>query len=82
MNEPLSLNPAIAGKLEELAQRVRQMKPGGDLEGLLIQEIEQLKTIIFEQAIEIRKQTAAAHPADFPPSGLPNLPAHDAQGRP
>jgi hypothetical protein len=82
MNEPLNLNPAIAGKLEELAQRVRQMKPGGDQEGLLVEEIDQLKTILFEQAIQIRKQTAAAHEADFPPSGLPGLPASDAQERP
>jgi hypothetical protein len=82
MNQSLITNPAIAGKLEELAQHVCQMKPGGDLEGLLEHEIAELKTILYQQAIELRKQTAAAHPADFPPSGLPDLPAHDAPKRP
>jgi hypothetical protein len=82
MNNSLNTNPAVAGKLEELAQQVRQMKPGGDLEGLLEGQIAELKTIIYQQSIEIRKQTVAADSATFPPSGLPDLPPSDAPKRP
>lgn len=78
MNESLTTHPAVAGKLEELAQQVRQMKPGGDLEGLLGGQIAELKTILYQQAIEIRKLAAAADPAAFPPSGLPGVPPSDA----
>jgi hypothetical protein len=49
-------------KIEETMSRVCQMPRGGDLEGLLIQEVEELKTLL--QAEALRRREAA-----FPPCG-------------
>lgn len=55
-------------ELEELFDKVRTMKPGGDLEELLEERTAALKRKVYERALEERAQ--AAEKADFPPSGL------------
>lgn len=57
-------------RLEELMEKVGQLEQGGDLEGLLIDEIGELKKIIYEEAMEERERQAASSEADFPPSAL------------
>ena len=60
-------------QMEELFEKVRAMKRGGDLEGLLVEEIEKVKSLIYEEALEERKKLAASSEADFSPSGLSPL---------
>lgn len=71
-------------QLAALMEKVRRMKQGGDLEGLLIDEIGELQKIIYEEAMEEREQQAASSEADFPPSGVRAVRrrADDAQGGP
>lgn len=68
-------------QMEELFEKVRAMKRGGDLEGLLTEEIEKVKRLIYEEALEERGKLSASSEADFSPSGMSPLQgACDADG--
>ena len=68
-------------QMEELFEKVRAMKRGGDLEGLLVEEIEKVKRLIYEEALEERGKLAASSEADFSPSDMSTLRrACDADG--
>ncbi|MFC1601923.1 hypothetical protein ACFL34_06200 [Candidatus Sumerlaeota bacterium] len=56
-------------RIEELLLKVRQMEPGGDLDRLILDELEELNKVAYESALQERAK-AAADQADFPPSGL------------
>ena len=81
MNDKTHPLPPLEEKLETMMNKVRQMPAGGDLEGLLEEQIAELKTLLYEQALEQRKQATASDPAAFHPSGLPELPKPDASKR-
>jgi hypothetical protein len=68
-------------KLQEFLTQVRTMPRGGDLEGLIEDNAAELKLLLYEVAARQREESAAAQPADFPPSGLPGLPADNEAGR-
>ncbi len=68
-------------KLQEFLTQVSTMPRGGDLEGLIEDNAAELKLLLYEVAACQRQQAAAAQPADFPPSGLPELPARDEADR-
>lgn len=53
-------------KLQELMRKVRELKPGGDLEGLLEDEIEELRKMVYEEAVAERESPASDSGA-FPP---------------
>jgi len=59
-------------RVEELLRKVREMEPGGDLDRLILDELEELNKVIYESALQERAN-AAADPADFSPSGLPGV---------
>lgn len=69
-------NPAREGKrttaerVEQLFERVRQMERGGNLEALLERECDEVKRLLYEQALGERAKVTASDEADFPPSGL------------
>jgi hypothetical protein len=59
-------------KLEELLLRARTMPRGGDLEGLLVREMQELASALQQQVLEEReKPDDASSQASFPPSGKP-----------
>jgi hypothetical protein len=60
-------------QVEELFEKVRAMKRGGDLEGLLVEEIGKVKRLIYEEALEERGKLAASSEADFSPSDMSTL---------
>jgi len=64
----MSRQQRIVQQVEVLMERVRSMKPGGDLDGLIIEEIERLNKVVYEQALAERSQ--AATKAAFPPCGV------------
>jgi len=68
-------------KLEEILTKVRAMAPGGDLEGLLEEGAAEFKMLLYEAATRQRRESRAAAPADFPPSGLSAVRAPDAGDR-
>jgi len=59
-------------KLAELLDRVRQMPRGGDLEGLLVKEAEELVRIVQQEALSVREESGASDEASFSPSGEPS----------
>ena len=79
-SEPEVPNP-LEHKLQEFLVQVRTMPRGGDLEGLIEDNAAEMKLLLYEVAARQRQQAAAAEPADFPPSGLPALPAGDEADR-
>ena len=54
--------------IEEMMKAVESMPPGGDLEMLFEKKMGGIKTKVFEEVLERRRQ--AAEQGDFPPSGL------------
>jgi hypothetical protein len=68
-------------KLQEFLAQVREMPRGGDLEGLIEDNAAELRLLLYEAAARQRQQSTADAPADFPPSGLPELPAGDEADR-
>ncbi len=65
-------NQQAIKRVEELLHKVREMEPGGDLDRLILDELDDLNKVIYEAALQERVE-AAADPADFPPSGLPGV---------
>lgn len=53
-------------KLQELMRKVRELKPGGDLEGLLEEEIEELRKLVYEEAVSERESQASDSEAFSP----------------
>lgn len=58
----------VAKRVEEMLERVRALKRGGDLEGLIDGEMEEVKRLLREEAIGERARIDASVEADFPPS--------------
>ena len=60
-------------KLEELLLRARTMPRGGDLEALLVREMQELAGAVQRQALDEREKPDgdASSQASFPPSGKP-----------
>ena len=54
--------------IEEMMEAVESMPPGGDLEMLFEGKMRGIKTKVFEEVLERRRQ--AAEQGDFPPSGV------------
>ena len=55
-------------QIEHLLERVRQMKPGGDLDALLNEEIADLSRLARSEAAKERSRTQGGPSAAFPPS--------------
>jgi hypothetical protein len=70
--------------LLEIMRKVRELKPGGDLEGLLEDGAAELKQALYEEALAERQAVDDSQPESFSPSGLPALRGggHDAPGGP
>jgi len=60
--------------LAQVMRKVRELKPGGDLEGLLEDGATQLKQALYEEAAAERQQVEDSSPESFSPLGLPALP--------
>jgi len=54
-------------KVEELYEKVRRLKRGGNLEGLLVEELKELNRLIYEEAIEERSKMTVSKETDFSP---------------
>jgi hypothetical protein len=59
---------AVQERLDALMKRVRELEPGGDLEGLIEEASAGLKRELYHAAARERTQTADE--ADFPPSAV------------
>ena len=70
----------LKAQLDELLNQVEQLESGGDLAGLLEEQIGVLNQKIVETALARRHRTAPGAP-DFSPSGLRGLSSADAGSR-
>jgi len=65
-------------KLNELLEDVRDMPPGGDLEGLIESHLAGLNRQCYDSALsrraQVTEQQASEKPGGFPPSGLSQVP--------
>jgi len=70
--------------LAQVMRKVRELEPGGDLEGLLEAGAADLKQALYEEAAVERQSLEDSSPESFSPSGLPALPGRgqDASGGP
>jgi hypothetical protein len=59
--------------LAQLRRKVRELPPGGDLEGLIEEEYAKLRAVLYEESLEQRQEQAASSPEAFSPSELPAL---------
>lgn len=68
--------------LAQVMRKVRELKPGGDLEGLLEDGAAELKQALYEEAAAERQQVEDSSPESFSPLGLSPLPScgKDASG--
>lgn len=57
--------------MEAAMERVRQMPVGGDLEGLIEEELERITAAFYEQTLGQRQQCLGEQAEDSPPCGLP-----------
>jgi hypothetical protein len=68
MNKAMTLQE----RLEAGLKRAVEMKRGGNLEMLLVEEMADISAMFYEEALR-RRQQAADEEADFSPSGLSAL---------
>lgn len=68
----MSCSRRIEEGVEAMMKKVRDMEAGGDLDGLVVGEIDKLKRLLYEEAMDQREQTTADKAA-FSPSGLPAM---------
>ena len=57
--------------LAQLRRKVRELPPGGDLEGLIEEEYAKLRAVLYEESLEQRQEQAASSPEAFSPSAVP-----------
>ena len=70
----MSRSRRIDQAVEQFLSRVRKMKPGGDLDALINDELGDLNRLLYEEALGEREEASASGEADFPPSGLSAMP--------
>ena len=66
------LLPAVE-QMEALMDRVRQMRVGGDLEGLIEEGLEGITEAFYEQTLVQRQHSLGERAEDFPPGGMPQV---------
>jgi hypothetical protein len=69
MNENLS---SVNERMVQLLAKVRDMKPGGDLDSLILSELKDMEPLIYQAAVNERMESAASQAA-FSPSGMPEM---------
>ena len=71
----------IQASVEAMMKKVEAMEDGGDLDGLIVGEIDKLKRLLYQEALA-RREARAAEKAAFSPSGMSEvLEGEDAKGR-
>jgi hypothetical protein len=70
----MSRSHRIDQAVEQFLCRVRKMKPGGDLDALINDELGDLNRLLYEEALGEREAASASPEAGFSPSGLSALP--------
>lgn len=68
----------LVEQLQTLLERVRQLPPGGDLEGLIEEGLSQLEPALYQALLQARQQQASQHTDAFSPSALSSRPRADA----
>jgi hypothetical protein len=69
----------LARRFEEMLEKVRSLRRGGDLEGLIDDEAEEIRRLLYEEALAERAGIDPADQADFPPSAMPEVRHDDGQ---
>jgi hypothetical protein len=65
---------SVNERMAQLLAKVRDMKPGGDLDSLILSELKDMEPLIYQAAVKERMDTAASQAA-FSPSGMPEVSA-------
>ena len=69
MSEARKKAEALVDRLEQMFVKAEKMRRGGNLDKLLLEEIEGFDRELYERLTHHRQQTQAADEAAFPPCG-------------
>ncbi len=72
----------LSRRFEAMLERVRGLERGGDLEGLILEEVEEIGQLLHEAAVTERSRLDASKEADFSPSALSEVRQTDGEPSP
>jgi hypothetical protein len=68
----------VLNQIQQMMLRVEELPPGGDLEGVIEDGLDELDQLVYRELLGHRQQTAESRSAAFSPSGVPALSKRDA----